>query len=418
MDRRDFAKTVALKAGAVSVLAVVPGAGLIARPASAKRVDPGLLNLSRAILKQNLLQAGEKLVVATGYSYDQPYVTALLQAGAEMGAASLHVPVFPRFEGDGERMRAGITRTHAEIFADADLLIDFAYGREPGTPGAGVGSGKLLDHQYRTDRQYMMSPESKTRWLSLGGGMSDTPRMQRAFFPTEEIRARTLRGVLVFHEGRQLHITSPHGTDVVMSIDGRVGHTQYGIADAPGRWDNFGTALVAAAPVETSTEGVIVYVPGDDIRDVEPRVLPPGETVTLTYGRAGQITRIDGGRLARAFEEYLSRTDHPDITRMAHVGYGTDPRIRGAAQNRLLGNDSIIDGLLHSHHHNAWGVVMIALGRNDQYHGGPHNNYSGLGVNAANAAPFHPHTALIQNPSLSVDGVKMVEDGQLVGPAL
>ena len=115
MDRRDFAKSLTVKAGALSALAAAP-AGFLASPlraeaktAEAKTGDPGLLSLCGAILKQNLLQAGEKMVVATGYLYDEDYVKALLEAGAKMGAAVMHVPVFPKFE--GERM---VSRGHRD----------------------------------------------------------------------------------------------------------------------------------------------------------------------------------------------------------------------------------------------------------------------------------------------------------------
>ena len=288
-------------------------------------------------------------------------------------------------------------------------------GRPPRIPGAGVGSGKHLDHEFRTDRQYLMSPRSKTRWLSLGGGMSGTVELQRYLFPTQEIRARTLHSVKIFHEGREIHITCPHGTDFRCSIEGRVGHCQYGIADMAGRWDNFATATVACAPVKTSAEGVIMLVPGDDISDVLPTVLPPGETVKLTYGGGGQATKIEGGRLAREFEQYFARTDHPDITRMAHVGYGTDHRIKYLRNNIM--SRHLTDGEYHQIHHNAWGSVMITMGRNNQYHGGPHNNYSGLGLAADNSAPFHPHTSLIQGASLSIDGVLLVDKGELTREA-
>ena len=273
MDRRDFAKSLTVKAGALSALAAVP-AGFLASPlrAEAKTADPGLLSLCKAILKQNVLTAGERMVVATGYLYDEDYVKALLEAGAEMGAATMHVAVFPKF--DGEKMVSGVTRTHAEIYSETDLLIDCGMGRPPRIPSPGVGSGKFLDHEFRTDRQFMTSPRSKTRWLSLGGGMSGTVEIQRYLFPNQEIRSISLRGAEIFHNGRELHVTCPHGTDIRFSIEGRVGHCQYGMADVGGRWDNFATALSETSPVETSAEGVIVYVPGDDISDVLPTVLP------------------------------------------------------------------------------------------------------------------------------------------------
>jgi len=414
MDRRNFAKSLGVKAGALSALAAAP-VGFMATPlrALAKTSDPGLLPLCKAILKQNLLQPDERMLVATGYMYDEEYVMALLQAGAELGAAVMHLPVFPKWE--GEKMVSGRTATHAKIYAEADLLLDVSMGRPPGVPSPGVGSGKFLDHEFKSDRQFMTRPGSRTRWLSIGG-MSSTVGIQRYLFPTKEIRARSIRGAEIFHNGKELRVRCPHGTDLVCSLEGRTGHSQYGIADVGGRWDNFATAVVAAAAVETSTEGVIVYVAGDDIKDIEPRVLPNDkEKITLTYGSAGQITKVDGGRLAKEFEEYLASYNHPDITRLAHIGYGTDHRIH-RLNHRVLFSD-ITSDMKHQFHHNAWGSVMIAMGRNNQYHGGPHANYSGLGLAARNAAPSHPHTALIQGASLWVDDVLLCDNGELTKEA-
>jgi 2,5-dihydroxypyridine 5,6-dioxygenase len=428
MDRRDFTKSLGVKAGALSAMAVAP-AGFMASPlmktagrvedktAEAKPADPGLYSLCKAILKQNKLAAGERMVVATSYIYDQEYVNALLEAGSKLGAATSHMAVYPKF--DGEKMVSGATRTHAEMFAEADLLIDCGMGRPPKMASPGVGSGKKLDHEFETDRQALTSPTSKTRWLSLGGGMSGTVELQRFLFPTYEIREISMRGAEIFHNGRELHVTCPHGTDIKFSIEGRVGHCQYGMADVAGRWDNFATGLSETSPVEESAEGKIVYVPGDDISNVVPTVLPNGEGMTLTYGgsgsTAGQATSIEGGRLAREFEAYLGQTNHPDITRMAHVGYGTDPRIHKLRYNMMKRH--LTDGDFHTLQHNMWGGVMIAMGKNTQYHGGPYNNYSGLGLTADNNAPFHPHTGLTQGASLSIDGVLLVDKGDLTAAA-
>jgi 2,5-dihydroxypyridine 5,6-dioxygenase len=419
MDRRDFAKSLGVKAGALSALAAAP-VGFLASPleefrakAKATTSDPGLLSLCKAILKQNLLAPGERMVVATGYQYAEDYVLAMMEAGAKLGAACMHVLVFPKFE--GKDMVSGTTVTHAEIFAEADLIIDCGQGRPPKIPSAGVGSGKRLDHNLSSDRAYLMRPGSKVRWLSIGGGMSNTIEIQRYLFPTQAIRNRSIKGAEIFHNGKEMHVTCPHGTDIHFDLTGRTGHCQYGIADIGGRWDNFATALSAVAPVETSAEGKIVYVGGDDIKDINPRVVPESETITLTYGGNGQATKIDGGRLAREFEEYLGRTNHPGITQMAHVGYGTDPRIKWI-RNNILGRP-LNYGDLHQMHHNMWGTVMIALGKNAQYGGGPHANYSGLGTAASNTAPYHPHTALIQGASLSVDGVLLCDKGDLTSAA-
>ena len=104
MDRRDFAKSLTVKAGALSALAAAP-AGFLASslPAEAKTRDPGLLYLCRAILKQNLLKAGEMMIVATGYIFPEDYVAAMLQRGIRDGCPRAACARLP--QGRGERTR-------------------------------------------------------------------------------------------------------------------------------------------------------------------------------------------------------------------------------------------------------------------------------------------------------------------------
>ena len=90
LNRRDFAKSLAvtggvLSVGALSALEASPADMFSASvPTDAKTSDKGLLHLTKSILKQNLLKAGEFCVVATGYIYPADYVAAMLQSGQEL----------------------------------------------------------------------------------------------------------------------------------------------------------------------------------------------------------------------------------------------------------------------------------------------------------------------------------------------
>jgi len=321
MDRRDFAKSLGVKAGALSALAAAP-VGLMASsiPADAKTRDPGLLHLCRAILKQNLLKAGEMMVVATGYIFPEDYVAAMVQAGSEMGALVIHVPVHPKGTENG-RLRPGLTGEHWRLYAQADLLIDVSYGRPAGVPagtsGYGGKIGGAFTHEYPTDRAFIHREGSKTRWLLV----HFEPAMQRILFANQARRARAIRGAELLHTANEVRIESEAGSDVTFGARGKQGHCQYGIADVPGRWDPYGTGCVAVAPVKTEAEGVLVFEPGDVLLQMNPQFLPEGEKIKLTF-RGGEIVQVDGTRAAGLWDNLIQSYGHPDSLRVAHVGFG------------------------------------------------------------------------------------------------
>ncbi len=411
MDRRDFAKSLTVKAGALSALAAAP-AGFLASslPAEAKTRDPGLLYLCRAILKQNLLKAGEMMIVATGYIFPEDYVAAMLQAGSEMGALVLHVPVYPK-EGENGRVRSGLTFDHWKLYAQADLLLDVSFGRPPGVPGGTSGQGgvvyaeKIGDHEYPTDRAYINRVGSKTRWLLIH---FDVP-MQRTLFANQARRARAIRGAELLHNANEIRIESSAGSECTFGKRGRQGHSQYGIADVPGRWDPYGTGCVACAPVKTEAEGVLVFEPGDVLMQMTPQMLPEGEKIKLTF-RGGEIVQVDGTRAARLWDELIqSYNHHPDFGRVAHIGFGIHEATR---RIRLQTNPKA----LYAYHHNDQGSFLFALGNNCGHGGGGAElNYSGLGMNADACGPNHTHFSFHgKGRNMWLDDVQVVEDGELV----
>ena len=411
MDRRDFAKSLTVKAGALSAMAAAP-AGFLASSlrAEAKTRDPGLLHLCRAILKQNLLKAGEMMVVATGYVFPEEYVAAMLQAGSEMGALAVHVPVYPK-EGDEGRLRAGLTGEHWKLYAQADLLLSPGFGKPAGVPagtsGYGGKIGGSFSHEYPTDRAYINREGSKTRWLSCG---FDVP-LQRTLFSNQARRARAIRGAELMHNANEVRIESSAGSECTFGKRGRQGHSQYGIADVPGRWDVYGTGCVACAPVKTEAEGVLVFEPGDVLLQMTPQMLTEGEKIKLTF-RGGEIVQVDGTRAARLWDELIQSYGHPDSLRVAHVGFG----IHEATRQFRITQGATNPRALYAYHHNDAGSFLFALGNNCGHGGGGKSlNYSGLGMNADACGPNHTHFSFHgKGRNMWLDDIQVVEDGELV----
>jgi hypothetical protein len=407
VKRREFFKT----AGAAGVGSAALGAApvrkewLMSTTETAYRgPEPSafLVSHCRRILDQNLLKAGETFILTTPMVYDVDYMQAMLVAAGEIGATGMHVAVIShdptqgRDQGRlGPSPGAALTPVHWNLYAEADLLINSSLGSAPGLPSPTTAYNvKVGDHPYRSDSEYINRPGSKTRWLNVG---YDLGRQQR-YFPTAERRERTLRGARLLDEARgEIRVTNEAGSDWTCSGAGRPGHAQYGIADFPGRWDNFGYGCVAYGPVEDSADGVLVFKPGDIIRDIYPNVLR--EEVRVTF-QNGYVTGVEGGSQARQWQEHLSSFDHREAWGLAHFGWGTHEKTQLSS----------VDDIGH-YHHNLMGSLLYSLGMNFAHGmGGPDAGYSGLGA-TARIAPNHSHYAMF-DCDVYVDGNKVIEQGR------
>lgn len=406
-NRREFTKSLVAKTAALGALGVVPTmimpgsaeAAEVAAAASAS--DPSLVPLYKAILQQNLLKSGETFIVATPPLDDLTFVNAMLTAAAEIGATGAHVAVIPKMS--GVNPSSGVNGFHWRMYATADLLITTSMGAVAGLPGATTGYGiKAFDHPYRSDWEFLNRPGASTRWLALSG----TPATQRRWFPSESLKANTLAGTQILHAGTTVRIRDAGGTDVTFQKVGRPGHAQYGIADMPGRWDNYGYGCVACAPLENQGEGVIVLQPGDIINNMPGYFIKTGP-VRLTF-KDGKVTNITGGQEAAFFQSHLASFRNGESFGIGHTGWGTHPRT-------TIGGGSAPE--IGGYHHNYIGTLLFALGMNHAHGlGGPEVGYSGLG-NSQRVAPNHSHFAICHEVDFEVDGRKVVEKGRLTyGP--
>ena len=400
MERRNFLKAVGA-VGAGSAMGAALPHRLLASTGDLNKMpeaDSALVGHTKRILKMCGLKQGEVFALATPYTYDLGYVTAMLTAAGELGATGAHIAVFPKFTADGVA-QTNLSDWHWQCYAQADLLIATNIGNTADSPRAVTAYGaKVGKHPYRTDMEFINRGGSKTRWLDLGFDMA----RQKRYFPTEERRERCLRGAKFLDQNRgEIRVTKPDGTDLRMSSTGRPGHAQYGVADFPGKWDNFGYGCVAVGPQENSWEGTLVLAPGDIIVELYPKVLE--EPVKLTF-KGGYVTNFEGGRRAREFQALISRFNHKESFGGSHFGYGIH-------ENTWLASDEDIG----HYHHNRIGTLLIALGMNFAHGlGGAETGYSGLG-NTTRVAPNHSHFC-VHGADVSVGGRKIIEQGR-VDPA-
>lgn len=357
-----------------------------------------LVKHCKKILEQNLLKPEETVLIATPYKYDAELTQAFLSAASEIGAGSAHLAVGPKL-GEGG-LSSGLTPFHWNAYADADLLITIA----PYWPRADLPwpitdyLQKVGKHKFRTDHEFLNRKGSKTRWIYLMMPI----HLQMQYFPTKERAEKTLKGAKIMHRTKEIRITSDAGSDFTVRKIGRPGHAQYGIADYPGRWDNFGYGCVACGPEEYTAEGTIVLEPGDIIPDLD--LFPVlTESIKLTF-KGGYVTKVDGQFLAKRFRTLLASFGEKEAYGTSHIGFGTH-------EKATLGQATTDD--IENYHHNAAGSVLFSLGANYGHGlGGPGTKYSGLGE-TQRKAKSHTHFALFNN-SFFCDGEKVVDKGQLL----
>jgi 2,5-dihydroxypyridine 5,6-dioxygenase len=210
-------------------------------------------------------------------------------------------------------------------------------------------------------------------------------------FPSDEVRARTIRGGDRLAAAKRLRITSQDGTDLTMEKADRPVSIQYGMADQPGRWDHWPTGLITTTAIEESVEGTLVIGPASILFPFDRYTTEP---IVIKFDR-GVAASIEGGREAVMLRDLLATQNSPNCRRLAHIGWGTDHRARWD----ILASRGY-DGGGGAEARSIYGGVLLALGENRDLGG-------------QNAAPLHVDIPL-RRARLELDGVAVVENGHIL----
>ncbi|MBI2910484.1 MAG: aminopeptidase [Chloroflexi bacterium] len=175
------------------------------------------------------------LVVADDYARPQAIAQAVAAAARERGARVVYMVVPPRHIG-GEEPR----KTTAAAMRAADLLF-----------GAGEWVSPVSGHS--SVAQELLTRE--VRLYATLGLSEDYLRKPFAATDITEMKERSERIAELYSQADSIRLTTPHGTNLTMSIRGRRGTTRHPLrgilvpdyAEAP------------VAPVEGSASGTLVY---------------------------------------------------------------------------------------------------------------------------------------------------------------
>lgn len=154
------------------------------------------------------------------------------------------------------------------------------------------------------------------------------------------VLARTLAGV------DYCEVTSPIGTRLKLGLSGRDALADDGILTERGKFGNLPAGEVFFAPVEGTTEGVLVLQWGPEAKFKRPIALriEGGKVISVEDGEKDEVGWLNG---------LLSA--HPDNTNIAELGIGTNPA--ATRPDNVLESEKIL------------GTVHIAFGDNHTFGG-------------------------------------------------
>ena len=206
---------------------------------------------------------------------------------------------------------------------------------------------------------------------------------------TEEMLARTMtadfselrrRSRAVAHlltAGRKVSVTTSAGTDLVLGIEGREGISDDGDLSAPGSFGNLPPGEAFLAPVEGTAQGRLV---------VDGTMWPVGrlsEPVVLDISD-GYVTSLSGAH-ADAIREVLEPYGREALA-VAELGIGTNDAAR--LSGNVLEDEKIL------------GTIHVAIGDNHTFGG--------------TVRVSSHQDGIVLAPSLSIDGVALLEEGRLL----
>ena len=183
--------------------------------------------------------------------------------------------------------------------------------------------------------RYMCLVDFDCALLTRVVGNVETPQLQKFMTAVADIHKNA----------HQVHVTTPAGTDISFLIDPEhVMSNDCGDASQPGM--HFLTGQLNVIPQFDTICGKIVF----DGTITPPFGKVPDAPVTL-YVDQGRIQRIEGGRAADEYQQWLASFDDEYMFHMAHIAYGFNP---GAVLSGNICEDERVWGCTE------WGIGYVS----------------------------------------------------------
>jgi 2,5-dihydroxypyridine 5,6-dioxygenase len=302
------------------------------------------------------VQPEEEVLIIADYNMET-IGKAIASAAFEIGAEPILTYLVPRLR-DGQEPPKAV----AEAMKKAPVFLTPVSKSITHThavkEAAGAGARGLMLTQYRDDM------------LIYGGIEADFASIA----PTCKALAER------FEKGKHLHLTTKRGTDFSANIEGRRGNALTCLVQ-PSQFSPVPNAEANVSPSEGTASGRLII--DASIPYIGIGVLHDPIEVQVDDG---EIKTIRGGKQADMLANNLASFDDPNVYNIAEIGMGLNPF------SRLTGCMLDDEGVLRTLH---IGIgTSITLGGNVK-------------------ASCH-YDLLLWDPTISIDGVVVVEEGELL----
>jgi leucyl aminopeptidase (aminopeptidase T) len=193
----------------------------------------------------------------------------------------------------------------------------------------------------------------------------------------EEIRRRGWAIVTLLNRGSQARITCPHGSDLRIGLEGRLGTVDAGELGNRGAFGNLPCGEGFIAPLEGTTEGTLVV----DGSIAEIGLLETPVSLTVREGHLVEATGSDGARLME-----LLTAHGADGTNVAELGIGTNEE--AILTGNILEDEKIL------------GTCHVAFG-------------ASAAIGGTVQVPVHLDCVVLE-PTVEIDGETIVSGGDLL----
>lgn len=234
-----------------------------------------------------------------------------------------------------------------------------------------IPTTKSLSH---TDAR-RAATKAGARIASMPGITEDMMRAGGLTADYNQVASLTNKVYNIVEKAKKAEIMTPSGTDLSMSIENRTPLSDKGLYHKPGDWGNLPAGEVCLAPVEGTTNGILVI---DSMGSVVTQPLK----VTIVNGWAKKFE----GPNASQLEGILKKADK-NAFNIGELGIGTNSK--AMLTGNVLEDEKVL------------GTVHIAFGDNTSYTGG-HTK-----------SKIHMDGILLQ-PTLKLDSKLLMQKGKLL----
>ncbi|KPJ61027.1 MAG: leucyl aminopeptidase [Latescibacteria bacterium DG_63] len=317
-------------------------------------MDGRLLRAARVALENCMAVSKREVLLVV---VDEPLRSigyAFWSVGRQLGVESI-ITEFITQETHGAEPPDAVAR----LMADADVVI--------------APTSRSLSHT----RARRRACAKGARIATLPGITADSMR-RTLTVDYKKIKKLSVKLATVLTRASEAHLVTPAGTDITMSLKGRKGHADTGIAHKKGDFTNLPAGEAYIAPVEGSANGIIV---------VDGSMSGAGLTrrhITM-HVKNGHVVKFEGGKNAGIIRQLVKRAGAL-ATNIAELGIGTNTKAR-VTGNTLEDEKAI-------------GTVHMAIGDNRSMGGRV-------------TVPLHLDAVMLK-PTLKLDGKLVLKNGKLL----